>query len=150
MESHKLHLQKVLSVLRQHQLHAKLSKCYFAQTELEYLDHIITAQGVVADPAKISCMTSWPTPNTIKALRGFLGLTGYYRKFVRAAEEAFNKLKMAMTTTPVLTLPDFSKKFILETDASDSVIGAVLMQDGRPIDFHSKPLGLKAMGLSNI
>ncbi|XP_026383436.1 uncharacterized protein LOC113278930 [Papaver somniferum] len=144
MASHKIHLQQVLFVMRQHQLHAKLSKCCFAQTELEYLGHIITAQGVSADPAKISCMTSWPTPTTIKALKGFLGLTSYYRKFVRGygniskpltellkknsfhwspvAEEAFNKLKVAITTTPVLALPDFSKKFILETDASESAL----------------------------
>ncbi|XP_026396241.1 uncharacterized protein LOC113290867 [Papaver somniferum] len=83
MESHLVHLQQVLSVLRQHQLHAKLSKCCFAQSELEYLGHIITPSGVVADPSKISSMTSWPTPTTIKALRGFLGLTGYYRKSVK-------------------------------------------------------------------
>ncbi|XP_026434351.1 uncharacterized protein LOC113331931 [Papaver somniferum] len=165
METHKQHLQQVLSILQQHQLHAKLSKCYFAQSELEYLGHIITAQGVVADPNKIQSMTSWPIPKSIKELRGFLGLTGYYRKFVKgyghiskplsellnknaflwskAATTAFNQLKVDMKTTLVLALPDFSKNFILETDASDTGLGAVFMQEGRPIAFHRKPLGPK-------
>lgn len=80
---HEKHLQVVLELHRQHQLFSKKSKCCFAQEDLEYLGHLITAQGVAADPNKISSMKKWLTPKNLKELRGFLGLTGYYRKFLR-------------------------------------------------------------------
>ncbi|XP_071909528.1 uncharacterized protein [Coffea arabica] len=130
LETHLQHVTEVLDLLRQHQLFAKQSKCCFAQTQMEYLGHIITAEGVQADPRKIEGMINWPRPGNMKQLKGFLGLTGYYRKFVRGygsiakplttllkkegfqwneeAEEAFQRLKMAMCSTPVLVLPDFS------------------------------------------
>ncbi|XP_026439743.1 uncharacterized protein LOC113338565 [Papaver somniferum] len=113
---------------------------------------------------------SWPTPSILKELRGFLGLTGYDKKFVRnygaiskpltdllkknsfnwtsAATSAFEQLKQAMSTTPILVLPDFTKPFVVESDASDSCIGAVLLQDGKPIAYFSKPLGPGARALS--
>jgi len=150
MGSHLSHLQTTLELLRQNMLFAKLSKCKFGSGEVKYLDHIITAQGVCADPGKIQAMVDWPFPKNIKALRGFLGLTGYCRKFIRGygsiaapltsmlkknpfewndvAREAFQALKGAVTQAPVLSLPDFSKLFIIEYDASGVGIGAVLMQ----------------------
>ena len=82
MDLHIQHLRLVLSLLLQHQLYAKRRKCVFGILEVEYLGHIISSQGVSANPKKISAMKDWPSPNTVKALHGFLGLTGYYRKFI--------------------------------------------------------------------
>ena len=169
-EAHLTHLKIVLDTLRHHSLLAKLSKCSFGQSQVEYLGHVVTREGVIADPAKIDSMLSWHVPTSVKALRGFLGLTGYYRRFVRnyglitkpltdllkknsfnwtpETMLAFNELKKAMSPTPVLAWPDFSKPFVLETDASSKAIGAVLMQQGHPIAFMSQALGPQNQSLS--
>ena len=163
LEAHADHIQRVLEQLRAHKLYMKLSKCSFAQLQLEYLGHIISGAGVSTDPRKTEAMLQWPVPKPITELRGFLGLTGYYRRFVKhygliarpltqllrkkhftwsvAAQLAFDNLKQALTTTPVLALPNFQEIFEVETDASDVGIGAVLMQKGQPIAFLSKALG---------
>jgi len=83
LQEHISHLQQVLEVLRRNQLYLKLSKCTFAQHNLEYLGHIISDKGVATDKSKIQAMLQWPVPTTVTELRGFLGLTGYYRKFVK-------------------------------------------------------------------
>ncbi|KAL2237277.1 UNVERIFIED_CONTAM: Retrovirus-related Pol polyprotein from transposon 17.6 [Sesamum indicum] len=137
---HLLHLRKVLELLRTHKLYAKKSKCSFAQSQIEYLGHIISDKGVATDQQKVQCMRDWPIPTTLKALRGFLGLTG--------SEDAFNHLKGVMSTAPVLAFSDFTKPFIVETDACGKGIGAVLMQEGRPIAYLSKALAPKNLGLS--
>jgi hypothetical protein len=159
---HAHHLRLVLQMLRRHQFYIKKSKCAVAQGELEYLGHIISAEGVKTNPEKIQVMIDWPRPTSITEFRGFLGLTSYYRKFVRhywilarpltnllkkkqfswdeVAQLAFDNLKQVMTTTPVLALPDFTVPFTVEIDASDLGLAAVLMQHDRPIAFLSKPL----------
>jgi hypothetical protein len=167
LTEHAIHLRQALEVLRANQLKAKLKKCIFATKQVEYLGHIISAAGVQTDPGKIKEIVEWKAPKTITKLRGFLGLTGYYRRFVKgyatickplhevlkknafiwtnAQQEAFDQLKTIMSTPPVLALPDFSIPFVLESDASGYGLAAVLMQKGRPIAYFSKALGIKAM-----
>jgi hypothetical protein len=162
-EAHKKHLMIVLKTLRLHELKAKLKKCSFDQPQVEYLGHIISENGLATDPAKIADILNWKEPHNLKTLRGFLGLTGYYRRFIKnyAAicqplhqalkkeafhwgpdqHKAFNLLKQAMTTPPVLALPNFNMPFTLETDACSTGLGAVLMQEGKPLAFFSKGLG---------
>ncbi|KAJ3704876.1 hypothetical protein LUZ61_008581 [Rhynchospora tenuis] len=170
LSDHISHVCTTLQVLADNNLFAKLSKCEFGVSQIEYLGHIISEKGVATDPHKIEAMSQWPVPKTVKQLRGFLGLTGYYRKFIQhygtiakplteltkknafkwspLAQSAFEQLKKAMTEAPVLVLPDYSQQFVIETDASALGMGAVLMQSNRPIAFLSKSLGVKNQGLS--
>ncbi|XP_061355879.1 uncharacterized protein LOC133300369 [Gastrolobium bilobum] len=163
LQDHIQHMQITLHTLSQNQFFVKMSKCAFGVEEIDYLGHKVSHKGVHADTKKIEAMLSWPPPKSIKQLRGFLGLTGYYRRFVQnyatiaspltdllkqgafnwgeEAQKAFEFLKMAMASTPVLVLPNFSLPFVLETDASNSGIGAVLLQQDRPVSFFSKRLG---------
>lgn len=83
METHLQHLQLVFTALHKHQLFVKKSKCSFGQSQVDYLGHVIIAEGVAAEKQKVEAMEKWPIPRNIKELRGFLGLTGYYRRFVR-------------------------------------------------------------------
>jgi len=165
LDDHLQHLELVLTCLQNNCFYVKLSKCLFCQESIEYLGHIVSSKGVHADPSKLAAMEKWPVPGSFKQLRGFLGLTDYYRRFIahyatiaapltdmlhrdsfcwsEQATTTFLALKQAMMAAPVLILPDFSKEFIIETDASSVGIGAVLMQDGRPLAFFSKKLGPK-------
>jgi hypothetical protein len=126
------------------------------------LGHLVGKDGINVDPKMIEAMQDYPHPKTLKIFHGFLGLTWYYHKFVNnygkiatpltallkkksitwtpAAAQAFQTLKMAMCTTPVLTLPDFTNIFVLECHASGKGIGVVLMQEGQPLAFTSKQL----------
>lgn len=170
-EEHVQHVKLVLELLLRDQWKIKLSKCTFAQREISYLGYVISEKGVSTDPSKISAISLWPVPANVKELRSFLGLAGYYRKFVRQFgvickpltellkknaifvwtsihDESFNALKQALSQSPVLALPDFSLPFSIETDASGVGVGAVLMQNGHPLAFISKALGPKSQGLS--
>ena len=146
----------------------ELKKCRFALEEVEYLGHVVSAQGVCTDSRKVTAVEQFPTPQDVRALRSFLGLASYYRKFVPdfakvarplhaltkknmpflwtiECETAFNALKGLLTNTPVLAFPDFAKPFILETDTSGVGLGAVLAQTQddnsvRPIAYASRSL----------
>ncbi|XP_050379620.1 uncharacterized protein LOC126796952 [Argentina anserina] len=170
LEEHLQHLKLIFERLRQHSLKAKASKCSFGVKQVEYLGHVISAQGVAVDPSKIECIKIWPQPKTLKQLRGFLGRAGYYRKYVQGfgmiakpltdmlkkdsfkwseeAMAAFEALKHALISTPVLAFPDFTKEFVVECDASDRGIGVVLSQEGHPIAFMSKALAQRHLALS--
>ncbi|KAL1223554.1 putative mitochondrial protein [Cardamine amara subsp. amara] len=169
-EAHLQHLADMFRILQQQQLYLKPSKCTFGATIIEYLGHFISAVGVSTDPSKVEVIKKWPTPTSQKQLRSFLGLANYYRRFIRGysvvahpltnllkkdgfrwcqeATDAFTKLKTALSSTPVLALPNFDKQFIVETDASNMGIGAVLMQDNHPICFISRALGPTHQALS--
>ncbi|XP_042016185.1 uncharacterized protein LOC121764193 [Salvia splendens] len=140
-EAHGQHLAAVLDVLQNNSFFMKLSKCSFCSSTVEYLGHLIGEGLVKADPSKISAMTAWPKPKyaMIAALTELLKKDSF--NWSTNAEESFGNLKTAMTSAPVLRLPDFERQFCIETDVSDVGIGAVLLQDNHPIAYFSKKLG---------
>lgn len=169
-QEHVKHLEIVLQTLASHQLFAKLTKCRFGVTEVEYLGHLISKQGVAVDPHKIIAVKDWPQPKNQKSVRGFLGLPGYYRKFIRnfggiaapltrlltkdgfswntEAGEAFVKLKDTPSSPPILALPDFTQQFIIESDTCGTRLGAILSQNQRVIAYYSEALKGVALNLS--
>ncbi len=164
MEEHAEHLRKVFQRLRENKLYAKLEKCEFGVTEVDFLGHRITQEGLVMDDHKVKVILDWEPPKSVPALRSFLGLASYYRKFIKnfakvgapltnllkksavsydwdeACDEAFETLKGILVKAPVLKLPNFDKDFEIHSDASDFAIGGVLVQEGRPVAFESKKL----------
>jgi hypothetical protein len=166
---HLQHISIVLHTLRDHQLHLKRSKCSFGARSVAYLGHVISAVGVAMDAAKVEAVSSWPALHSARGLRGFLGLAGYYRKFIRDfgviaapltrllrrdafawdddTQAAFQQLKTAMTTGPVLQMPDFEKTFVVDCDASGAGFGAVLHQGAGPVAFFSRPFAARHLKL---
>ncbi|WVZ49657.1 hypothetical protein U9M48_000994, partial [Paspalum notatum var. saurae] len=159
-KEHEEHLRIVLSRLREHKLYAKFSKCAFWLKEVAFLGHILSAKGVAVDPSKVEDVLNWKQPQTVTEIRSFLGLAGYYRRFIKdfskiakpmtaltqknakfawspKCEEAFGTLKKLLTTAPVLAQPDITKPFDVYCDASGSGLGCVLMQEGRVIAYAS-------------
>ncbi|KAJ9531025.1 hypothetical protein QJQ45_000977 [Haematococcus lacustris] len=166
-EEHLVHLRRVFDLLRKNKFYAKLSKCEFMQRTLKFLGHIISAQGISVDPCKVTAISEWPVPTSLKTPQSFLGAANYVRKFVhnfstiaapltnltgpkkesfpwkawpQAELDAFNALKQAISNVPMLKLPDHSKPFQVHCDASLEGIGAVLMQDGYPLAYYSRKL----------
>ncbi|XP_073109864.1 uncharacterized protein [Elaeis guineensis] len=170
MEQHLVHLQQILHTLRKNRLYAKKSKCTFGGKQVEYLGHIIRAEGVATDPKKIAAIVEWPKPVSVKQLWSFLGLASYYRRFIAKfgqinklltnllkkvdfkwsseAEASFQQLKTVLAQTPILALPNFFLPFTIKTDASGTGMGAVLMQIGHPIAYLSKTFSDKHLSLS--
>lgn len=165
-EEHEQHLDLVLARLQQYQLYARLPKCHFNMPEVEYLGHVVGREGIKVDQRKIQIIKDWPTPKTQNELRSFLGLANYFRRFIHAystiarplhaltgstvkwhssswtgaCQQAFDTLKSKLITAPILSMPDFTKPFEVIADASLHAIGAILLQDGKPIAFESRKL----------
>jgi len=162
-EEHAEHLRVVLGILREHQLYGKLSKCEFWLEEVQFLGHVISTQGIAVDPAKIETVVKWERPQTVSEVQSFLGLVGYYRRFVEGfskmvspltqltrkdqpflwtdeCEACFENMKRRLTTAPILAIPDTAKTFEVYCDASYQGLGCVLMQDKRHVAYASRQL----------
>ncbi|GJU06445.1 putative reverse transcriptase domain-containing protein [Tanacetum coccineum] len=157
-EEHEEHLRTVLQILRQEKLYAKFSKCEFWLSKVAFLGHIVSAEGITMDPAKVEAITKWPRPTSVTEVRSFLGLAGYYRRFVEGfsrlalpltklmrkgekfvwneeREKSFEELKQRLVSAPILTLPSGSGGFQIYSDASKKGLGCVLMQHGKVISL---------------
>jgi hypothetical protein len=162
-DNHIKHLHTVLQRLCDHRLYAKLSKCDFWLKEIKFLGHTISQDGVSVDPKKVQEVMEWKPPTTIGQIRSFLGLAGYYRRFIpdfsriakpmtvllkkgvkyewsQKCEDAFHALRQHLTTTLVLAQPDNTKPFEVYCNASGTGLGCVLMQDNRVIAYASRAL----------
>lgn len=166
MNSHNKNLIEVLERLRKVNLKLNPNKCCFLKKELLYLGHVVSANGVLPDPAKIEVLKNYPVPTNTDEVKRFVAFCNYYRRFIKdfanitnclnkltrknipfiwtdECKESFEKLKNALTTPPVLQFPDFSEnnEFIIQTDASGTAIGSVLCnKDMRPVAYASRPL----------
>ena len=153
-EEHYQRLATVLGRFRTAGLKLKPKKCDLFKTEVSFLGHLVSAEGVRTDPAKVAVIRSWPRPANVTQVRSFLGLASYYRRFIAhfaeiarplhaltnksqrefvwtdACQMAFEHLQDALATAPVLRYPNPGKRYILDTDASNCTIGAVLSQEG--------------------
>ncbi|XP_068641939.1 uncharacterized mitochondrial protein AtMg00860-like [Aristolochia californica] len=161
---HLEHINMVFQLIHAHRLYLKRTKCTFGQQQVAYLGNIITASGVTVDPKKITAVTQWPPPQNVSALRGFLGLSGYYKKFISnyaalatplsnllrhnafvwnmETDTAFHTLKIALAIVPVLQLPNFEELFVVECDASGGGIGTILQQSNHPIAYFSRQFAI--------
>ena len=168
--AHLQHVGLVLSALRAHGLFLKRPKCSFGASSVAYLGHVISKDGVAMDSDKVEAVAAWPAPRSPRGVRGFLGLAGYYRKFIKdfgsiaapltrllrkeafawdeAADEAFSSLKRALSSAPVLQMPDFDRQFVVDCDASGTGFGAVLHQGAGPLAFFSRPFAARHIKLA--
>ncbi|KAA3484115.1 DNA/RNA polymerases superfamily protein [Gossypium australe] len=162
-EEHDKHLRVVLQILREKQLYAKFSKCEFWLREVTFLGHVVSAEGIRVDPRKIEAVLDWKPPRSVAEIRSFLGLAGYYRRFVEGfsliaapmtrllrkevpfvwtekQQESFDKLKKILTEAPVLIQPEAGKEYTVYCDASHTGLGCVLMQEGKVVAYASRQL----------
>ena len=162
-ESHDTQVRVVLEILRKEQLYAKLNKCEFWLTEVSFLGHIVSEEGIRVDPKKIEVVIEWKPPRNVTKVRSFLGLAGYYRRFVKGfsmiaapmtrllqknvkyewskkCQGSFEKLKAFLTEAPVLTQPTRGKEYVIYSDASLNGLGCVLMQEGKVVAYASRQL----------
>ena len=162
-EEHAEHLRIALQLIMDHRLHAKLSKCEFWLSEVKFLGHVVSGAGIAVDSDKVAAVADWATPKTMFDIRSFLGLAGYYRRFVHdfarlaapltrltrkdvkfvwtdACETSFQELKKRLTTTPILIVPERGRGYTLYCDASLLGYRGVLMQGDRVVIFGSRQL----------
>ena len=148
-EEHDIHVRQVLQRLREYGLYAKLEKCSFDQNHVEFLGYVVSQQGISMDPSKVQTILNWQPPRSVRDVQCFLGFANFYRKFIKnysnivmplteltrknksftwssSAAEAFENLKKAFTSAPILLHADLEKPFIIEADASDSALGSIL------------------------
>jgi hypothetical protein len=168
-EEHAKHLRIVLTRLREHQVYAKFSKSAFWLEEIQFLGQVLSAKGIAVDPSKVKDIMEWKSPTSVHQVRSFLGLAGYYRRFIpdfskivkpitgllkndakfdwsSKCNKAFEQLKILLTTASVLAQSDIEKPFDVYYDASGSGLGCVLMQEGWVIAYASR----SCAGMSNI
>nr|GEX68818.1 putative reverse transcriptase domain-containing protein [Tanacetum cinerariifolium] len=162
-KEHEEHLRKILKLLKKEELYAKFSKCEFWIPKVQFLGHVIQNQGIYVDPTKIKSVKDWASPKSPTEIRQFLGLAGYYRRFIEGfskltkpmtkltqkkvkfdlgdkQEAAFQLLKQKLCSAPILALPEGSEDFIVYSDASNKGLGAVLMQREKVISYASRQL----------
>ncbi|KAJ9538003.1 hypothetical protein OSB04_030736 [Centaurea solstitialis] len=162
-EEHGNHLREILNLLKREKLFAKFSKCEFWLRKVQFLGHVVSGEGIQVDPAKIEAIKSWEPPKSPSEVRSFLGLAGYYRKFIKDfsriaipltaltkkniefkwdkdQEEAFTTLKERLCSAPILALPDGTEGMVVFSDASHLGLGCVLMQHGKVIAYASRQL----------
>src|SRR3954467_2267878 len=163
VKDHEKHLHLIMEKLREHQLYAKFDKCEFWLSEVGFLGHIVSKEGIAVNPSKVTAVTDWEPPKNVGEVRSFLGLAGYYRRFIEnfskiakpmtellkkekkydwteACEVSFQELKKRLVSAPVLCLPDIEKEFQVYCDASRQGLGSVLMQGGRVAAYASRQL----------
>ncbi|GJY19659.1 putative reverse transcriptase domain-containing protein [Tanacetum coccineum] len=159
-KEHEEHLKAILELLKKEELYAKFSKCEFWIPKVQFLGHVIDSQGIHVDPAKIESIKDWASPKTPMEIRQFLGLAGYYRRFIEGfskiakpmtkltqkkvvfewgdkQEAAFQTLKHKLCSAPILALPQGAENFIVYCDASYKGLGTVLMQNEKVIAYAS-------------
>ena len=162
-QEHEHHLRIVLQTLRENQLFAKLSKCDFWLKEVSFLGHIVSAESIRVDPVKIEAIVNWKPPQNVIEVRSFLGLAGYYRRFVQGfsviassltrllrkgvkfewddkCQSSFKRLKEILVEAPVLIQPTSGRDYIVYSDASRIGLGCVLMHDGKVVAYASRQL----------
>lgn len=177
LQEHCTNLNKVFEALKKANLKVQLDKSEFLRKEVSFLGHVVNEEGVMPNPEKIEVIRNWPIPKTVKDIKSFLGTLGYYRKFIKDFSritkpltqclrkdekvehtpeflKSFNKCKEILSSSAILTHPDFESTFILTTDASKYAIGAVLSQGpigrDKPIAFASRTLSKSEENYSTI
>ena len=162
-KEHDDHLRIVLQTLRDHQLYAKFSKCEFCLTEVKFLGHVVLTLGVSVDLKKVEAVMIWERPKSIFEICSFLGLVGYYKRFIEdfsiltapmmrltrkevkfewndLCEKAFQELKRRLTLALILIVPERGQRYTVYRDASNDILGCVLMQSGRVVTYGSQQL----------
>jgi hypothetical protein len=162
-EEHEKHLRLIMEKLREHKLYAKFSKCEFWLKEVAFLGHIVSKEGITVDPSKVTAVTEWKPPKNVGEIRSFLGLAGYYQRFIEnfskiakpmtellkkenkfqwtdECDVSFQELKKRLVSAPILCLLDLEKEFQVYCDASRLGLGSVLMQGGKVVAYASRQL----------